>query len=314
MQSYLDILKNIKENGIGKIPQRAYNNTEVEYTVALPSMYWRHDMSEGFPLMTHRDMTKQMLSAAVELNGFLQGITSKQWYKDNGCHYWDHWANPQEIHNYFSYDDSRTKQDLDEEWKYWQKQCNDLGRIYPHQLRNFGGQKTPVYESGKEQPIVYTNIIPGFDQLKFVMDTLKTKPYDRGIVVNYWNPNDVPHQALRTCHYAWQVVVIGERLHLHYNMRSCDFLLGHNCHSYGLLLCLLSNWSGFEPGILSAHFQDCHIYHSQFEVADKILQRKPKSLPTIRIHEKDPTQWQYNDYELFNYDPHPPIKMPKPVV
>lgn len=307
MIEYRQILQTILNDGVSKTPNRG--SVTVESTIVAPqAQFLSHDMSDGFPLLTCRDLSKVFPQALVELEGFLQGITSKRWYKERKCSFWNWWGNPNVYNRY------RDTSGLSE--KGLKLKTDDLGKIYPWQLRNWNGGRvvfTFNTELGEEEALITNS---GFDQLKFVMDGLRNNPHDRGLVVNYWNPSDFERQALRTCHYSWQVNVVNNRLNLHYTMRSCDFLLGSNLHSYAMLLLLLSRWSGFEPGYLTATFMDCHIYESQFDVAAKLVDRQPKPLPKVNIplNVTGPLDWDHTQYELINYVPHPPIKMPKPVI
>ena len=102
MKQYLDILKNILDNGEPKIQQRT--GEKIEGTLAAPgAQFFSHNMADGFPLLTCRDMSKILPKAMVELEGFIKGITSKQWYKDRGCPYWNWWANPIKVNERFSH-------------------------------------------------------------------------------------------------------------------------------------------------------------------------------------------------------------------
>ena len=96
MKAYLDILRNILENGKPKQPVRFDSNgTPIPVsngTIGTFAEIFRHDMSEGFPLLTTKKMAFKTIR--VELEGFIQGITKKQWYKDRGCNIWNEWANP----------------------------------------------------------------------------------------------------------------------------------------------------------------------------------------------------------------------------
>lgn len=308
MRSYLKILEDIMNNGFTKHPERHYEENNLEKTLALPSIYWSHDMSDGsFPLLTCRDLSKVFPKALVEMEGFLKGITSKKWYSERNCPYWDLWCNPQELLRKLPVlvNPKTTEEQHDNLVKKLKRSIDDLGPIYGAQLRRFGESVDP------DDCGVYN----GCDQLSFVLDTLKSNPYDRGILAIYYNPNQISRQALRACHISWIVNIMEDRLNLHYTMRSVDYLLGHNIHSYATLMYLLCSWSGFKPGLLSALFMDCHVYESQFDVAEQLLERKPKELPAFSVPKNiDPREWTHDQYILSNYNPRPPIKMPKPVV
>ena len=267
-------------------------------TYSLPGCFIRHDMSEGFPLTTLRKAPFK--SAAVELEGFLKGITSKKWYQERKCGYWDHWCNPQKVPYGNDPDTIAKMQDED-----------DLGLIYGAQMRNFHDPKaSEAYGFARGRGWI-SHEENSVDQLKNIIDTLKNNPNDRRMVCMYWNPLALDYQALPACHLGWVINVTGGKINLSYTMRSCDFMLGNNLNSYGLLLHLLALESGYKPGILSATFHDNHIYENQIDQAKEMASREPKALPTVITEEFDSIfEWEASDTILVDYDPHPPIKAP----
>ena len=253
-------------------------------TISFPGVMIRHDMSEGYPLLTLR--TVPFKSAAIELEGFIKGITSKQWYKERGCNYWNQWCNPQVV-PYGTDDDTKKKME----------ECDDLGEIYGSQWRNFQDPQN-LYESTVK------------DQLKDVVDTLKSNPNSRRMLCSAWNPLALNHMALPPCHFAWQVNVTDGKLNLFYYMRSVDFVLGNDLNTYGLLLHLLAKQSNLKEGMLVGFFADAHIYLNHIDGIKELLNRNATSdLPTIETDNfKSIYDWQYSDTILCNYNPLPSVK------
>lgn len=253
-------------------------------TISFPGVMIRHDMSDGYPLLTLR--TVPFKSAAIELEGFIKGITSKQWYKERGCNYWNQWCNPQVV----SYGtDADTKKKMEE--------CDDLGEIYGKQWRHF-----------QDPQNLYGSTIK--DQLKDVVDTLKSNPNSRRMLCSAWNPLSLEHMALPPCHFAWQVNVTDGKLNLFYYMRSVDFVLGNDLNTYGLLLHLLAKESNLKEGMLVGFFADAHIYINHIDGIKELLSRNATSdLPTIETYNfKSIYDWQYSDTILHDYNPLSSIK------
>jgi thymidylate synthase len=220
------------------------------------------------------------------LEGFIKGITSKQWYKERGCNYWNQWCNPQQV-AYGTDDDTKKKME----------ECDDLGEIYGKQWRDF---HDVTYPWGGEH----------IDQLKDVVDTLKSNPNSRRMLCSAWNPLALNHMALPPCHFAWQVNVTDGKLNLFYYMRSVDFVLGNDLNTYGLLLHLLAKESNLKEGMLVGFFADAHIYLNHIDGIKELLNRNPTgNLPTIKTDNfKSIYDWQYSDTILLDYQPLPSVK------
>lgn len=283
MQSYLNILNNIINEGSCKYPTRTIGNVgQVDgsvKTLSLPNVFFEHDMADGFPIVTTRQIPKK--SIAVELEGFIHGITDKGWYQTRGCKFWDGWCNPQSLGEDKSLEA--------------QRECPDLGPIYGAQWRDFNGC--------------------GYDQLQYIVDTLKNNPYDRRMVCSAWNPAQFNTMALVPCHLMFVVSVQADKLNLLFVMRSCDTFLGlpANIMSYALLLELLSKESNLKPGKLSASIADCHIYENQVEVVYEQIRRTPYKLPRLELPDTIDGKpfsffgWTHQDFKLLDYKCHPKL-------
>ncbi len=283
MQAYLDIVKRVLENGDIK-----HNRTGVDAAV-VPGTMFEHDMSKGFPLLTTKNVVLRLISSELEF--FIKGITDKNWLRDRDNHIWDEWCSPEKI-----------KYGHDEETREKMMSENELGPIYGWQWRNFGAD----YVAHDQPPAGQ-----GIDQLKNIIDKLKTDPDDRRMIVSAWNPVDFHRMALPPCHYSFQVTVTAGKLNLLWNQRSVDVALGlpFNIASYGLLLHLLAKETELKEGRLVGFLADTHIYINHFEGLKEQLSRIPKSLPVIKTENfKSIFDWCHEDSVVENYEHHPRIK------
>lgn len=306
MKQYLEILRDTI-NGEQKHPVRVDdkgNAVKLDTgTVGIFAAVFRHQMKDGFPLLTTKKVPLRLI--AVELEGFLKGITSKKWYQDRRCKIWNEWCNPKALdqkmdEEFVQYNTAK----IHDRVKQFQKELmlneDDLGPIYGYQWRRFN----QVYDEDD------SGCVETYDQLKDVADRLRNNHYDRRMVVSGWNPVQISRMALPPCHFAWNVVVYGNKLNLIWHQRSCDLMLGvpFNIASYALLLQLLANHSGLEAGELVGTLNDCHIYNNQLDAATAQLEREPRELPTVKIESKDIFEWTHEDLTIVNYNPYPPIQ------
>ena len=155
------------------------------------------------------------------------------------------------------------------------------------------------------------------NQLQNVIDTLKTDPTCRRMIVSYWNPTLMPEMALPPCHYCYEFVSDGESVDLLFNMRSVDCFLGmpFDIAHYACLLLLICKQVKMKPGKLIGFFADTHIYVNHLEQVKEQLSRIPYESPTVKIlNADDPNwtiwDWKYTDFTLENYQCHPAIKAP----
>ena len=290
MKAYTDMLKEILEYG-----EWSDNRTGVR-TKKLTGIMFKHDMREGFPLLTTKKMNLKMI--ATELEFFVKGLTDKKWLQDRGCHIWDEWCNPKKV-----------PYDYDDETKAKMKAETDLGVVYGFQWRNFGGGSFAERVNGK----ILSGNETGADQLLNILTTLQKNPNDRRMICSAWNPNALDSMALPPCHLLWQVLSNGKDIDLIWYQRSCDMFLGvpYNIASYALLLELIANSIGMKPRRLIGCLADAHIYENHQEQIDLQLSREPKSLPTLYLPENaDILTWTADNFTLDNYDPHPFIKAP----
>ena len=310
MKQYIDIVKHVLENGKEKRPVRKDKDGKFVpvdggvMTLACPNVAFSHDMSNGFPLLTTKKMAWKAIR--VELEGFIKAITDKRWYEERVCKIWSEWANPEHVNQLTEVRENPNNLEIRKEY---QKAEHDLGPIYGYQWRKFNKTYTDgTIGNQSEDDGDYSNYT---DQLKNIVDTLRTNPMDRRMVCSAWNPNQMHMMALPPCHWGWNVTVIGDELNLFWVQRSCDLMLGvpFNIASYGLLLELLAQDAGLKVGNLSAMFVDCHIYENQIEAAKEQVTREPNSLPIVKINNNveessfDIFEWDYKNVVLLDYNP-----------
>lgn len=293
MKSYIELVQRILAQGQYKAPTRYDNDGNVvkldNQTIAINNVLWEHNMDDGFPLLTTKFVPLRLI--AVELEGFIKGITDKRWYQTRKTPIWDEWHNKNTGLEY------------------------DLGAIYGFQWRNLGGNYvSPPGQYNDDFQGAGKLYHPTFDQLKYIVDTVKSNPYDRRMVCSAWFPEHGYQQALPACHYAWGISAIQDTLNLHYEIRSNDIGLGapFNIASYALLLLLLCKESGLKPGKVSSFIVDAHIYENHVEALKQQIEREPYQLPTVTIPDdnwKGILQWDHTQIDLQNYKYHPKIKM-----
>jgi len=180
-------------------------------------------------------------------------------------------------------------------WNEWADENGDLGHIYGYQWRSW-----PDYNGAH------------IDQISEVVNTIKTNPDSRRIIVSAWNVADIPNMKLPPCHAFFQFYVADGKLSLQLYQRSADIFLGvpFNIASYALLLQMMAQVTELEAGEFIHTFGDAHIYTNHLEQVKLQLSREPRPLPTMKINPKIKNifSFDYSDFELIGYDPHPHIK------
>ena len=234
----------------------------------------RFDLNEGFPLVTTKKV--HLKSIIHELLWFLTGSSNNNDLRARGVTIWDEWARPD----------------------------GDLGPVYGVQWRSW-----PKADG--------THI----DQIAEVIRTLKTNPDSRRIIVSAWNVADLDKMALMPCHAFFQFYVappteVGQRgkLSCQLYQRSADIFLGvpFNIASYALLTHMVAQQCDLDVGDFIWTGGDCHIYSNHTEQVALQLSREPRPYPTLSILRKPDSifDYQYEDFEITGYDPHPAIKAP----
>jgi thymidylate synthase len=274
MRTYLDLLQLILDEGTEKSDRTGTG------TISLFGHQMRFDLAKGFPAVTTKKL--HLRSIIHELLWFLAGDTNIRYLNENGVRIWDEWAT----------------------------ESGELGPVYGAQWRNW------VAPDGRH-----------IDQVVQLLDDLRNKPHSRRHIVSAWNPALLPDesrspkenaaaglQALPPCHTLFQFHVADGRLSCQLYQRSADVFLGvpFNIASYSLLTMMIAQVVGMEPGDFVHTFGDVHIYLNHLEQVNTQLSREPFPLPEMRINSdvKDLFAFRYEDFELVDYQCHPPIRAP----
>ena len=182
-------------------------------------------------------------------------------------------------------------------WNEWADEQGELGPVYGVQWRSWKGA------DGKT-----------VDQISQVIEQLKHKPHSRRHIVSAWNVAEIEHMALPPCHALFQFYVADGKLSCQLYQRSADLFLGvpFNIASYALLTMMIAQVTDLNPGDFVHTFGDAHIYHNHFEQVERQLSREPRPLPLMKLNPSVPSifDFQYEDFCLEAYDPHPGIKAP----
>ena len=275
----------------------------------------RHNMSDGFPLLTTKKMAFKTM--VTELLWFLRGDTNIKFLVDNDCHIWDGDAYKNYLKEVAALDFSvPIKEEFISKIKTddkFAKQWGELGPIYGRQWRKWGGLQDLTDD---DKPIY-------LDQIANLINELKTNPDSRRLMVSAWNVGELDQMILPPCHYGFQCYVRdGKYLSLMWNQRSVDTFLGlpFNIASYGLLLEILAKTVNMIPDQLIGNLGDVHLYNNHIEQAKEQISRSSFELPTLKMNpiflanlEHKGLDAAINDhvnFELENYQSHPSIKAP----
>lgn len=182
-------------------------------------------------------------------------------------------------------------------WDEWADENGELGPVYGHQWRSW-----PTPGGGS------------IDQISQVIAQIKTKPDSRRHIVTAWNPSEVDKMALPPCHALFQFYVADGKLSCQLYQRSADYFLGvpFNIASYALLTFMFAQQCDLLPGEFVWTGGDVHLYLNHIEQARQQLEREPFALPQLNIRRRPDSifDYEYNDFEILNYQAHPSIKAP----
>ena len=278
---YLDLVEEILNKGI-EAPCRTGNNVLVRLNKSLTV-----DLDEGFPILTFRQIPFKGVKG--EISCFLEGVTNKQIYNERGCKYWNDWCNPKKV----PYSN-----------KEGMKAENDLGNIYGFNWLHFNAEYRGCDYNYENE---------GFNQIKQVVETLKKNPYDRRMIITAWDPAHMDTMGLPPCLHTWQFNYLGNRLHLTGLQRSADTILGvpaDICQG-ALLLYLMSQTVGMQPGTLTLEFCNCHIYDNHIDAVKANLshwREEQYELPTLKL-DSSATVFNFMPEmaELVNYEHGPKV-------
>jgi thymidylate synthase len=302
MRQYLDLLSDIREHGAVKT-DRTGTGTLNRFGAQL-----RFDLRDGFPAVT----TKKLYLKAVihELLWFLRGSTNIAPLVEHGVMIWNEWP-----YRAYLRDTSQLVPDsTSEAWQTGMQQFVQRIRTDPAFAARYG-ELGPVYGSQwRSWPAPDGTTI---DQIARLVHQIVETPDSRRLIVSAWNVaaiDDMARAGLPPCHCLFQFDVTDGRLSCQLYQRSADMFLGvpFNIASYALLTVMLAQVTGLQPGEFVHTFGSAHIYLTHLDQVDEQLTRQPRPLPTMKLNPavRSIFDFRYEDFELLNYDPHPPIKAP----
>lgn len=296
MRQYHELLTHILEHGHAKEDRTGIGTRSVF------GYQMRFDLQQGFPLLT----TKKLHIKAIihELLWFLAGDTNIAYLVRNGVNIWNEWPfqywlkSTGQAEQYSKYSEGwrgklqefvqqiRDDRDFAVQW-------GELGPVYGRQWRNF----------------------EGVDQIRDVVEGIRSNPDSRRLLVSAWNPKDIPvmvKSGLPPCHVMFQFYVADNRLSCQLYQRSADVFLGvpFNIASYALLTLMIAQVCQLHPGDFVHTFGDVHLYNNHVEQARLQLTREPFPLPVLRLNPEisDLFAFRYEDFTLLDYQAHPHIK------
>jgi thymidylate synthase len=283
-QQYLDLIRRILAEG-----QTRSDRTGTG-TIGLFGTQMRFSLADNvFPLLT----TKRTFYRGIveELLWFIRGDTNGNRLSERDIHIWDGNGSREFL-------DSRGLKE---------REVGDLGPVYGFQWRHFGARYVDMHTD-------YTG--KGYDQLQTIIDTLRTNPYDRRMIMSAWNPADLHLMALPPCHMFCQFFVSADRkLSCLMYQRSCDVGLGvpFNIASYSLLTIMIAHVTGLGLGEFVHSMGDTHVYLNHVDALKVQIERTPRPFP--KLHIKPGTQrdsidgFKPEDFELVGYEPYEKIFM-----
>jgi thymidylate synthase len=283
MSPYDDALREILQYGVEKSSVR----TGIK-TLSIFGMLKRYRLdTERFPILTGRKVWPK--SVFSELVWFLSGSTNNDDLKKLGCNFWTPWVDPE-----------------------FEKQHNFVegvfGPVYGFNLRHFGGK----YNAGVHDEFGYG--FSGVDQLKYVVDRVKTDTSCRRILWSLWNPKEIDRMRLPPCHLLFQILIDDERrmTGIMYQ-RSCDFPVGvpANIQFYSALTCMLAQQTDCTPFEFVHVTADSHIYWDQIDAVKEYLELPVIESPKLEIKKADDIySYSPSDFVLTDFNPGPKIDIP----
>ncbi|EGQ3657400.1 thymidylate synthase, partial [Staphylococcus pseudintermedius] len=276
----------------------------------------RFDLSKGFPLLTTKKVSFKLV--ATELIWFIRGDTNLRYLLQYNNNIWNEWAFEKYVQSedytgpdmtdfgHRAQSDAAFVETYREEMTKFKQQIltdddfmkkhGDLGNVYGKQWRNW------VSADGQQ-----------YDQLKALIEQIKTNPNSRRHIISAWNPTEIETMALPPCHTLFQFYVQDNKLSCQLYQRSADIFLGvpFNIASYSLLTHLIAKECGLEVGEFVHTFGDAHIYSNHLDAVKTQLARSSFAPPELKINtDRSIFDIEYEDLEIVNYESHPAIKAP----
>ena len=274
-------------------------------TISLFGKQIRYNLAKGFPLITTKKVSLRLIVS--ELLFFLSGSRKLADLLRDNNHIWSEWP----FKKYLEATGQPVPVVDSEEWviglkEFEQRVMDD--EVFADQYGDLG----PIY--GVQWVDWPTLDGPSINQIAKVIETIKTNPNSRRLVVSAWNPADLAEMALEPCHILFQFYINDGKVSCQMYQRSADMFLGvpFNIASYALLTHMVAQQCDLEVGEFVWVGGDTHIYNNHFEQVELQLSREARPLPTLKILRKPDSIFDYKieDFELEGYDPHPGIKAP----
>lgn len=310
-QVYLDLARTILEEGHYKGDR---TNTG---TYSLFGYQMRFNLQEGFPLLTTKKVPFGLIKS--ELLWFLKGDSNIRYLLQHNNHIWDEWAFER-----FVKSTDYTGPDMTD-FSHRAQDDADFKVVYQEQMRLFNdriladegfakqyGELGDIY--GKQWRAWQTRSGEAIDQIKNVIEMIKTNPDSRRLIVSAWNPEDVPSMALPPCHTMFQFYVNDGKLSCQLYQRSGDVFLGvpFNIASYALLTHLIAHETGLEVGEFIHTLGDAHIYSNHVTQVKTQLARSMHAAPKLWLNPDKKSIFDFDvaDIKVENYESEPAIKAP----
>jgi len=283
-EQYILLIKKVLSEGDERITRSGAGTTSIFGQMI------KHDMSNGFPLTTLRNIPFRLV--ASELKWTLDGKTDKKSLNEYDNHIWDKFCNPKFVKDFKP---NQETYDL-------MKNQNDLGPIYGFQWRHFGAEYIGSDSDYSGQ---------GFDQIKDLVEKLSKRVDSKRFVVTNWNPKDVPEMAVPSCPCMFQIIRHGEKLNLSFFQRSTDCMVGFpfDFAFHALLLHLFCLQTGLKEGSVVGFFNNIEIFSQHIEGAKELVKRESKKLGELKTENfKDIFDWKFTDTQLVGYEPNDRMK------
>lgn len=281
---YLDVVRDIIENGVERSDRTGVG------TLSKFGVQMRFSLRNNtIPLLTSKRVFWR--GVAEELFWFIRGSTSNQELQEKGVHIWD----------------GNGSKDFLEKRGLGHREEGDLGPVYGFQWRHFGAEYKTMHDSYEGE---------GVDQIAQIIETIRTNPNDRRMILSAWNPAALHEMALPPCHLMCQFYVANGELSCQMYQRSADMGLGvpFNIASYSLLTHMMAHATGLQAGDFIHVIGDAHVYLNHVEPLRKQLERLPRPFPTLTIRNREAGEgsidgYSMSDLKVDGYHPYPTIKM-----
>jgi len=326
MKQYLELLQHILDNGSAKKDRTGVG------TISTFGYQMRFNLELGFPLVTTKKV--HLRSIIHELLWFLKGDTNIGYLKENGVTIWNEWADkngdlgPVYGQQWIKWNkpyNPPTLIDNDDEEQNKSSTFQTTGSTPVIEKRSDEDVKTVVIESSIDESscqATYPSLKKPSEELdnyvvnqvKEAVNLIKKNPDSRRIIISAWNPGELDKMALAPCHCLFQFYVQDGKLSCQLYQRSADVFLGvpFNIASYALLTLMMAQVTSLKLGEFIHTFGDVHIYLNHLEQVKLQLSRDPKALPKMKLNPnvENIIDFQFKDFTLEGYDPHPAIKAP----